>query len=228
MAYVPDVRDVYGEDAMPPRSALDVPDIEPNPATVARWDRYPKAYGTHETLAAKQAYVDYVSLGPSRNLKSLSDLYQALPEADAHTAPTQSYATLRMWADKWQWDKRVEKILERELKDIERKDKERRREILQEGYALQIERVRGLKELAADIELRLGFADIVDSTDGVKVNLSARDRAALIGQLRGVLDDIAKEQGQRKPTPIEVTDADRRPIFNLQNPIPEPDWDEQT
>ncbi|MDP2727109.1 MAG: hypothetical protein Q8P59_06160, partial [Dehalococcoidia bacterium] len=43
-----------------PLTPLDVPDAPPNPDVVARWEKYPKNYGTHETLAARQAYVDYV------------------------------------------------------------------------------------------------------------------------------------------------------------------------
>lgn len=195
-----------------PISPLDVPDIPPNPDVVARWKNYPKEYGSKETLAAKQAYVDYVALGPGRTLKSLADMYQSLSPEEADKAPTQSAATIRMWAEKWQWEKRVEKILDRELKDIEKRDRDRRREILEEGYALMIERVRGLKELAAGIEERL--------TDS---KLSARDGAALIGQLRGVLDDIAKEQGQRRPI-VEASTDDGKPTFIIQNNIPKPDW----
>jgi len=206
MAYDPDPLDIHT-----PLSPLDVPDIEPNPDVVARWENYPKSYGVKETLAAKQAYVDYVALGPGRTFKGLADLYQALPPEDADKAPTQSAATIRMWADKWQWEKRVAKILDRELKDIERMDKEYRRDVLEKGYALMIERVRGLKALAGDIEEKL-----------LDDRLSARDLAALIGQLRGVLDDIAKEQGQRKPI-IEAS-TDSKPVFVINNNIPTPEW----
>lgn len=124
----------------------------------------------HESNRALQACNDYLRMSPRRSLRAL-----------AHNSSQNQtrFSTLAEWSVKYGWQKRAE------LYDaqIEAQKNEQRERILSDGLALDYERVVKLKDLAQTL------------TDEIELNPTNHE---LIKQLRGVLDDLAKETGGRK------------------------------
>jgi hypothetical protein len=161
-----------------------------------------------ESDKAAQACNDYLRMGPGRSLEKLLGRYQAATEAP----PTQRLKSLKDWSRFYGWQKRAEDYDAEQdnLKTAEVDTK--RRAVMEEGLALDFERVVELKELAAllseqiytkmsdntypNIWLRdvkqIGSGEFAERVDLVRFN------APLIEQYRGTLDDLAKETGGRK------------------------------
>lgn len=57
----------------------------------------------HESAAAKRAFDDYRSMGVSRSIERLVQLYQNLPEEEV---PATSRYALQQWHDRFAWDAR--------------------------------------------------------------------------------------------------------------------------
>lgn len=170
-----------------------------------------------ETSRAIQGCNDYLRMGPGRSLFSLWERYT---ECDKILPPTSNFQTLKDWSAKYAWVARAE------LHDIEleRLKNERHREIMQSGLALDHERVEKLKDLALFLLEEIektervqvvdgeGNAEIVDAgryrvwlpdvkqigsgETAERVDIE-RYNSAIFGDLRGVLDDLAKETGGR-------------------------------
>jgi len=122
--------------------------------------------------------------------------------------PTRSLSTLKAWSSRYDWQQRFE-IYDAEL---ERQKNERRKQVMESGLALDFERTDELKRLAhflIDQIYEQGengsyhnvwLPDVKQIGSGNKVERVDIERfnAAIIGELRGVLDDLAKESGGRK------------------------------
>lgn len=62
---------------------------------------------TDEPPRAKQAFNDYLGMGPGRSLELLYDSYLRAAE-ETETKPWAPLATLRKWATEYNWDQRLE------------------------------------------------------------------------------------------------------------------------
>lgn len=129
-----------------------------------------------ETDKAHRALCDYARMGAGRSVRKL---HQTYIEAGSESAPTVHLSTLLNWSTKYDWQERV-RGYEDALKEAA--DAEAEREMLT-GLALPRERVRLLKRIALTLS--------EDHYDTV----AADNR--LLAQLRGLLDDLAKETGGR-------------------------------
>jgi len=58
----------------------------------------------HETPKARQAFTDYVNMGPNRSLKTLSERYQGNPEG----SPTKSLRRLKNWSIAFHWQEKLQ------------------------------------------------------------------------------------------------------------------------
>jgi len=165
----------------------------------------------------------------------LRDLWRQYNETQQNTTPTQAWDTLAGWSSRYDWSARAE-LYDTEL---ERQKTERAQEIMQTGLALEHERVEELKGLYALLRDQL----YEQGENGVLHNLWLPDvkqigageyaeridieryNSALVSDLRGVLDDLAKETGGRVQRQrhegsgeggaivvqnVELTDAERR------------------
>lgn len=172
-----------------------------------------------ESGKAHSALIDYCQMGPGRSLSTLAERYRRVPKP---VPPTVRLNTLKEWSVRFKWQERtaaydagVQAAAEADLREL-------RRAVLEEGLALDYERVQLLKDLAGllrtevfeeakhwvtDVKV-IGYGESAEQVDIVRFN------APLIEQLRGTLDDIAKEVGGRK-TKIEATGANGGPLeFN--------------
>lgn len=189
-----------------------------------------------ETPRAAQAWADYLALGPERSLEKLAAFYQT------RTKPV-PVSTLKLWSTHFDWQGRLKDIAEREAKAAEEREAAYRRSIMEEGYGLAHERVKALKTLAGKLfdELtteeaapanlwtanayddgqpvqtrnRLWVRDVkqIGSGEGAQRVDIERFNGTEVEQFRGLLDDIAKEVGDRKQrTHTELTGKDGGPI----------------
>ena len=157
-----------------------------------------------ESSKAIQACNDWLRLGPGRTLTGLLEKYRDTPE----NAATSSLNTLQAWSKGFDWMSRG-KLYDKEL---ERQKNERRREILESGLALDFERVTELKNIALVLKAQfyhrdesgrfdsLWLKDVkqVGTGESARVVNIERFNAPLISELRGILDDLAKETGGRR------------------------------
>lgn len=161
-----------------------------------------------ETNNAILACNDWLRLGPGRTIPKLIDSYQIKSDTiKRFEAPSTSLKTLQTWSCRFNW---AERATEFDAVYEARMNAEREAE-LNYGLALDYERIRALKRLGDLLTDQLYERD----PDGNLINLwvadvkqigSGRDaeqvdierfNSALITQLRGVLDDLAKEVGGR-------------------------------
>ena len=161
-----------------------------------------------ETPRARQAWADYVAMGPGRSLEALLKRYQS-----ESNPVTNRLATLKKWSVVYQWQARLAAIAEQEAREAEEREATERRAVMEEGYALGYRRVRDLKVLAERLfaeltaegdDNRLWVRDVKQIGGGQyaeRVDIE-RFNAAEVEQLRGLLSDIAKE--------IERDDLERR------------------
>ena len=171
----------------------------------------------NESDKAVQACNDYLRLGPGRTLGKLSERYT---KTRRNSPPTDSEYTLRAWSAENEWLARASNY----DAELEQEKNDRRRKEMENGLALDYERVRKLKRLAAFLEGEIYFegegAEIVNDEGGAvsdahpKVWLAdvkqvgsgekskrvdvVRFNSALIAEYRAALDDLAKEAGGRK------------------------------
>lgn len=165
---------------------------------------------------------DWLRLGRGRSLRLLIENYT---KNDQESPPTRSLGTLKNWSAHFEWGIRADEY----DAEIERQKNERRQQVMESGLALDFERTDELKQLARfllgqvyehgedgifhnvwlpDVK-QIGSGEFAERIDIVRFN------AAIIGELRGVLDDLAKETGGRVGK-HELTGRDGGPIeFNL-------------
>jgi hypothetical protein len=140
--------------------------------------------------------------------RSVADIWRRYTKTDKNLHPTQSYPTLRGWAAHFNWKDRAVAY----DAELERQKNALRQEIMQSGLALDYERAIELKRLAhflieqiyeqgengnyhnvwlPDVK-QIGAGKNIERIDIERFN------AAIISELRGILDDLAKETGGRK------------------------------
>lgn len=152
-----------------------------------------------ESNKALQACNDYLRMGVGRSLRKLTRKYS---ETTTIKPPTKHLETLKKWSVNFGWVKRAEEY-DVEIENIKT---EYANEMMKSGLALDYERVSKLKDLFKTLEeeLRNGALWVEDSK-------SNKYNSSIISDIRGVLDDIAKETGGRvKKT--ELTGKDGGPI----------------
>lgn len=155
-----------------------------------------------ETGKAIAACNDYVRMGPGR---SLAKLRQSYIKATLENPPTRHLRTLGEWSRRYGWQARAAAYDTEAERQKTAEAAAYRREIIEQGFALDMERVRELKRLAdllgsevheedkrwlPDVK-QIGGGKFAERVDIVRFN------ASLIEQFRGALDDIAKEVGGR-------------------------------
>lgn len=160
-----------------------------------------------ESSKAIQACNDWLRMGPGR---SLAELHRRYTEYDTNTQldpPTQVYTTLRNWSSRYDWPNRAEAW----DADAEERKTAAYNVAMKTGLALDHERVNTLRRLAQFLEdqlyeqgvdgsfhnVWLPDVKVVGYGDDAEVVEIERFNAAIIRELRGTLDDIAKETGGR-------------------------------
>lgn len=159
-----------------------------------------------ESARAQQAWADYLAMGDGRSLEALVNRYQTV-KADGGSAPTTRLPTLADWSRHHDWQGRLKRLAQEQSDRIAAEMEVRRREIMGAGLALDFERVAVLGRLATRLLDELERAD--DNrlwVDDVK-QIGGGDRAERVpierfnqgevAELRGLLDDLAKETGGR-------------------------------
>lgn len=151
---------------------------------------------------------DYLRMGPGRSLQKLCEWYRSGTEVP----PTKRLNTLKKWSQFYGWQARAE------IYDaiIEAEKNAHRRSIMASGLALDYERVVKLKELTGLLLGEVYTVDKLGITQLVQDNVWLPDvkqigsgeyaervditrfNAAIFEQVRGLLDDLAKETGGRK------------------------------
>jgi hypothetical protein len=147
----------------------------------------------------RQAWADYVAMGPGRSLESLLERYR-----NVASAPTNRLNTLKEWSVAFHWQDRLGAIADQEAAAAEERDAAERRETMESGYALGWQRVRTLKSLAEKLTEEL----LKDGTDnrlwlpdakmlGVgqfaeRFDLE-RFNSAEVAELRGIFSDLRTE-----------------------------------
>lgn len=167
-----------------------------------------------ETDKAVNSCNDYLQLGSGRSLRKLLQIYL---EGITRKPPTRHLKTLAKWSKKFHWVVRAQEYDAKIIDQKERLIEQKRLEVLEDGLALDYERVRKLKDLAsylwdeiqnpenvwlADVK-KIGVGEDAERVDLVKFN------ASLIGEFRATLDDIAKEVGERVK-PVADINIDNR------------------
>lgn len=166
-----------------------------------------------ETDRAVQACNDYLRMGPGR---SLSKLIKKGTKRNQKEPITDSESTLKKWSADFDWQSRSSAYDAKS--DAEKTQK--RRLVMEQGLALDYERVTKLKRLARFLELQIFVSDSDASTDNdssdteyphvwlqdvkqigsgdsaERVDL-VRFNAAILAEYRAALDDIAAETGGR-------------------------------
>jgi hypothetical protein len=151
--------------------------------------------GFRESRRAPVALRDYLQLGPGRSLAALLDLYKTSP-----APPTRSARTLRAWARRYDWPERASCHDEYQRSSRLSAESERQQAAMQTGLAQTCERVESLKLLYSQLQTYLErawpvwLADLHESGSHARV---ARFNTAIIIQMRGILDDLARETGGR-------------------------------
>jgi hypothetical protein len=157
-----------------------------------------------ESKKAIQACNDWLRLGAGRTLPALLSSYA---EIHQNTPPTRSLDTLKNWSSSYGWSRRA---AEYDQAWEDRKNAERVR-VMNEGLALDYQRVQKLLRLADFLENQLYLKDDQGRFPNVwmadakmigtfpkqeRVDL-VRFNAQLIEQYRKTMDDIASEVGGR-------------------------------
>lgn len=179
-----------------------------------------------ESPRARQAWADYLALGPDRSLEKLLAHYQRR----TGSVPTRQLSRLKRWSTDHGWQSRLAAIADAAAKEAAEAEATYRRSILEEGFGLAHERVKALKALAAELlddvtrggrrwlpdVKQIGSGEMAERVDLERFNASE------VEQLRGLLDDIAREKGDRKAK-HELTGKDGGPIQTQATVIVLPD-----
>jgi hypothetical protein len=163
-----------------------------------------------ESPKAAQAWADYVALGPDRSLAKLVALYRNRVQAEGRlSVPTTRKATLETWSLAFGWQSRLQQIVAQETAAAEARERQRIDEIMSSGFAVVHNRVKALDTLAeavlaelakeGDDETPSGFyrKEVKVAANGTAFDQQVFDKAKF-DTLRGLLDDLAKEKGERK------------------------------
>ena len=130
-----------------------------------------------ETNRARQAFNDYFEMGPNRSLRKLQRIYI---NPTTKSPPTKHLRSLAIWSKKHNWQDR---ILQREAEIASAQLQDIIENAPKTGYAIWQNRVHGLDKLAQFIDPLVAVRGLFSPT--------------LVREYRGLLDDIAKEMGER-------------------------------
>jgi hypothetical protein len=167
--------------------------------------------GGHETRRANAALRDYLLLGPGRSLEKLQTRYGAIPKAR-----TRHISTLRVWARRYDWQARAECFDELEQVRAEAEEFERQSQMMQTGLVLSSARVENLKQLYSELQeyLKQGWpvwlADLQAASGdspAAGAGRASRFSTSIIAQMRGILDDLARETGGRAQRRLPAASA---------------------
>lgn len=181
-----------------------------------------------ESARAAQSYADYLALGAGRSLVKLLGEYAERVRSGSGVPPTTRLNTLKKWSAAHDWQGRIADLARAAQEEAEEAQRAYVRAIMETGLALSHERVRVLKELAGTLldDLTTGErrwlrdkksivtgrepvmsddgATLLGSVPTYEVVELERGNAPWIEQVRGLLDDLAKEVGARV-TKAELT-----------------------
>lgn len=173
---------------------------------------------SNESNNALIACNDYLRMGVKRSLANLCRRYA---EQGLEKPPTKHLNTLKLWSVKYSW---VNRSTEYDATWEQRKNEKRAAE-LEDGLALDYERIGKLKRLAKFLEGQLyeqgehgdyhnvwlpDVKQIGSGQDAERIDLE-KFNAPLIQQYRDVLGDLAKETGGR-PNKQEVSAPGGGPV----------------
>lgn len=102
----------------------------------------------NETDRAVQACNDYMRLGPARSLRKLVQKYGKTKQ---NQAPTDSLPTIYEWSTTFDWQIRASAY----DSELEQSKNEKRKQVIEQGLALDYERVTKLKQLARFLEKQI-------------------------------------------------------------------------
>lgn len=188
-----------------------------------------------ESRKAVLACNDYLRMGRGR---SIADLWRKYTEVHNDTHPTRSYNTLRQWSSRYNWDERASEYDAL----LEQQKNERRQQVMESGFALDFERTDELKKLAHfligqiyeqgedGVHHNVWLPDVKQIGSGKNAERVDIERfnAAILTELRGILDDLAKETGGRirniKASLLnldvtELTDGQLKRIADGEDPL---------
>ena len=179
-----------------------------------------------EWLKAYSAFGDYCQMGVSRSLRKLHEHYKGQIRSGSGTnIPTQYLSTLSRWSSRNSWQERVEEY-DLAMRTISQESLEK--EVF-DGAAKPANRIHKLKKLTEDIGRMIYATDdefeadhpghrpflwlkeskIIGSGVAAREITNYRYNSAIIGDFRGLLDDLARETGGRKQL-VDITSADNR------------------
>lgn len=174
-----------------------------------------------ETNKAIMACNDYLRMGPGRSLQKLHRKYI---EYTLENPPTKHLRVLARWSTNFGWQSRAT-LYDSEVEEHKTQEaKKRQKQALETGLSLDYERIITLKELSAFLlgQLyeegetgtlhRLWLPDVKQIGSGEfaqRVDIE-RFNAPLISEIRGLLDDLAKETGGRMRR-VEINWRDKLP-----------------
>jgi len=175
------------------------------------------AHGRRESPRANSALRDYLQSAAPRSLDALLAGY-----LHAAHAPARSLKTLKAWAVRFEWQARAAFHDQLQVQNAERAEAERLTLSMHSGMAVPAERVESLKQLYDDLLdyqkslLKIWRMDLepVEAEPGARPRVP-RFSTALIIQLRGILDDLARETGGRAPRKFREA-APNEDISNAQ------------
>lgn len=159
-----------------------------------------------------QARQDFYRVGPGRTLPILLDRYVERLQDSGIEPPTTSLGTLQSWSARDGWQESAE-LYDRIIQ--KREDDEAaalRKQVLVQGFAYDLNRIKALNKLALKLEellyeedgegilgnLWLQDVKSVGAGEFTEIHEIRRFNSSLISQLRGALDDLAKETGGRQ------------------------------
>jgi hypothetical protein len=138
-----------------------------------------------ETARSRRAFDALLSLGPGASLMDLQRHFEHLAaEQQGYKPPTRQLGQLKRWSGAFDWQVRRDEHFRREAEATRVQQAEDRRRILSTDLALDHNRIELLIKLARTLEKEL-------TAEGTTFD------EAKYRQLRGLLDDVAKEVGDR-------------------------------
>lgn len=148
----------------------------------------------HESDAARAAFADYVEMGAGRTLEGLVKQYRTR----TGPVPTRQLTQVKLWSSTWGWQRRLTAMENRFLIERENEYDRRRAEVMDQGYALDFERVRLLVAMMS----RLGNAFVALGESWSRpLNDAEFDRAIkLVPAVEHLAKGIAQEKGERQKT----------------------------
>ncbi len=164
------------------------------------------ARGGLESVKARQAWADFVAMGPERSIRTLHAQYTERGQSGGEAgAPTRRRSTLDTWAARFGWQVRLQVIADGEAAVATAAQATYIRGILEANFGLAHERVKALNELADVLldELRdpskrwVTEPKWIGSVENGRMVELERFNHQEFEQFRGLLDDIAKEVGGR-------------------------------